>query len=220
MRPFQAVLLDVDGTLVDSNEAHVHAWLEALAGAGHDVPPSLVRPLIGMGGDRLVETLTGWPRDSEKAKRLSSKRSTIFRDNWLSSVRPLVGSRRLLLTLRDQGYQYAIATAAKDEELMPLLEIADIVDLCPVRTTSSDVDDSKPAPDILEAAFAKLPAERSRTVMVGDTPYDLMAARSASLHFIGVTTGGWSHGMLSGAVAVFDGLVALADYFQDQPTQK
>ena len=220
MRAFQAVLLDVDGTLVDSNEAHVHAWLEALAGAGHDVPPSLVRPLIGMGGDRLIETLTGWARDSEKAERLSSKRSTIFRERWLSSVRPLVGSRRLLLTLRDQGYQYAIATAAKDEELMPLLEIADIVDLCPVRTTSSDVDDSKPAPDILEAAFARLPAERSRTVMVGDTPYDLRAANGASLAFIGVTSGGWTHEALSGAVAVFDSLVALADYFYDQPTQK
>jgi HAD superfamily hydrolase (TIGR01509 family) len=213
MRPFQAVLLDVDGTLVDSNEAHVHAWLEALSTVGLDVPPSLVRPLIGMGGDRLIETLTGWPRDSDEAQELSDKRSKIFRDKWLSSVRPLVGSRRLVLRLRDQGYQYALATAAKDEELMPLLEIADIADLCPTRTTSNDVDDSKPAPDIIEAALAKLPAERSRTVMVGDTPYDLQAARSANLHFIGVTTGGWSHGMLSGAVAVFESLPALADYF-------
>jgi HAD superfamily hydrolase (TIGR01509 family) len=213
VRPFQAVLLDVDGTLVDSNEAHVHAWIEALSDAGHDVPPSLVRPLIGMGGDRLIETLTGWPRDSKHAEKLSSKRSDIFREKWLRTVRPLIGSRRLLLRLREQGYQYAIATAAKDEELMPLLEIADIVDLCPTRTTSSDVDQSKPAPDILEAAFGKLAAERSRTVMVGDTPYDLQAARSANLHFIGVTTGGWSHGMLSGAVAVFESLPALADYF-------
>jgi HAD superfamily hydrolase (TIGR01509 family) len=213
VRPFQAVLLDVDGTLVDSNEAHVHAWLEALAEVGHDVPPSLVRPLIGMGGDRLIEVITGWPRDSKKAEKLSSVRSEIFRKKWLHTVRPLVGSRRLLLTLGARGYQYALATAAKTEELTPLLEIADIADLCPIRTTSSDVDASKPAPDILDAALGKLPAERSRTVMVGDTPYDLQAARSANLHFIGVTTGGWSHGMLSGAVAVFDSLPALADFF-------
>lgn len=211
MRPFQAVLLDVDGTLVDSNEAHVHAWLEALAGAGYAVPPSLVRPLIGMGGDRLIETLTGWPRDSEQATHLSSERSRIFRDRWLHTVRPLVGSRRLLLRLGDRGYHYALATAAKTEELEPLLEIADIADLCPIRTTSSDVDDSKPAPDIVEAALARLPAERSRTVMVGDTPYDLRAAQGAGLAFIGVTTGGWTHADLAGAVAVFDNLVALAD---------
>jgi HAD superfamily hydrolase (TIGR01509 family) len=213
VRPFQAVLLDVDGTLVNSAEAHVHAWLDALSAHGIEVPPTLVRPLIGMGGDRLIEVLTGWPKESRRAHKLSSERSEIFRERWLPAVRPLVGARKLLLRLRAEAYQYAIATAAKDEELEPLLEIADIADLCPIRTSSSDVEESKPSPDILEAAFQKLYAERSRTVMIGDTPYDLQAARDAQLHFIGVTTGGWSHGMLSGAVAVFDGPSALADFF-------
>jgi HAD superfamily hydrolase (TIGR01509 family) len=213
VNPFQAVLLDVDGTLVDSADAHVHAWLDALSAHGFDVPPTLVRPLIGMGGDRLIETLTGIPQDSKKAEKLSSERSEIFRERWLGKVRPLVGSRKLLLQLRRGGYQYSLATAAKDDELGPLLEIGDIADLCPVRASSSDVEQSKPAPDILEAAFGKLYAERSRTVMIGDTPYDLQAARSAHFHFIGVTTGGWSHGMLSGAVAVFEGPSALAEFF-------
>jgi len=209
---WRGVLLDVDGTLVDSNDAHAHAWCEVLARHDHEVAFSRVRMLIGMGGDRLVELVTGIPRDSDENEALGRERSQLFREKWLASVRPLVGSRQLLLRLRADGLAYALATAAKSEELQPLLEIADIADLVEdhARTTSSEVDASKPAPDVVEAALGKIPIERSRVVMIGDTPYDARAARDARLAFIGVTSGGWPASELAGAVAIASGPADLA----------
>jgi HAD superfamily hydrolase (TIGR01509 family) len=213
MRRYEAVLLDVDGTLVDSNDAHAQAWVDALDKFGYEISPARAKTLIGMGGDKVVELVTGLPAGSEKNKRIGSARSEIFKEKWLGAVRPLVGSRKLILRLRADGYQYAIASAAKSEELQPLLEIADIADLVPVRTTSSDVEHSKPDPDIIEAAYQQLAAERSRTVMIGDTPYDVRAARDASIAILAVTTGGWSVEALAGAVAVFRGPADLAENF-------
>jgi len=211
---FSTVLLDVDGTLVDSNDAHAHAWVEAFAKFDHDVSFARARSLIGMGGDKLVETLTGIAPDDKHSKKLRDVRGEIFREKWLPTVRPLRGSRDLLIRLRAEGFQYAIASAAQEEELRPLLELADIADLVETKTSSSDVEESKPAPDIIEATLAKLlMVERSRTVMVGDTPYDAMAAREASVAFIGVTTGGWAPEALLGAIGVYDGPFALARQF-------
>lgn len=213
MRRYEAVLLDVDGTLVDSNDAHAHAWVETLGKHGHEIAVARAKSLIGMGGDKLIELVTGIPAGSKQSKQISEERSEVFRERWLRAVRPIVGSRDLVLRLRSEGYQYALATAAKDDELQPLLEIADITDLVPIRTTSSDVEHSKPDPDILEAAYARLYAERSRTVMIGDTPYDVRAGKDARIDVIAVTTGGWSVEALAGAVAVFTGPRALADGF-------
>ena len=211
MAMFSTVLLDVDGTLVDSNEAHAHAWIETLARFGHEVAFARVRSLVGMGGDRLIEMTVGIARDDPRNKKIADARSEIFRERWMSAVRPLRGARELLLRLRHEGYQYALASAARTEELEPLLAIADIADLAETRTTSSEVGASKPAPDTIEAAMGKLLiVERSRTVMIGDTPYDARAAREANVAFIGVTTGGWPAEALAGAIAVFDGPAAIA----------
>jgi HAD superfamily hydrolase (TIGR01509 family) len=214
MARFRGVLLDVDGTLVDSNDAHAHAWVEALAKFGHDVSFARARQLIGMGGDRLVEAATGLDRDSRANKRIGDARSDIFLEKWLHTVKPIRGARELVLRLRADGYQYALASAAKANELEPLLEIADIADLVPKRTTSSDVVHSKPHPDTIEAALAKLDSvERSRAVMVGDTPYDVLAARAANVPIIGVTSGGWSAEALNGAIAIATGPAELAVRF-------
>ncbi len=215
MARYRAVLLDVDGTLVDSNDAHAHAWVEALAKFGWDVAFPRVRQMIGMGGDRLVEVVTGIARDDKKNEKIGNARSEIFREKWLRSVRPLLGSRELVLRLRSEGYQYAIASAAKADELQPLLEIADIADLVPTRTTSSDVSESKPDPEIIEAALGKLPVERALAVMVGDTPYDVRASRDASIDILAVTSGGWPAEALSGAVAIFTGPLDLARRFPE-----
>lgn len=216
MARFRGVLLDVDGTLVDSNDAHAHAWVAALAKFHYDISFARARQLIGMGGDRLVEEITGLARDSAKNERIGAARSEIFVDDWLRTVRPIQGARKLVLRLRADGYQFALASAAKDAELAPLLEIADIADLVGTRTTSSDVDESKPAPDTLEAALAKLHSvERSRAVMVGDTPYDVLAARAANIAIIGVTCGGWSASALSGAIEIASGPAELADHFPE-----
>lgn len=216
MARFRGVLLDVDGTLVDSNDAHAHAWVEALAKFHYDVSFSRARQLIGMGGDRLVEEVTGLPHDSRKNERLGDARSEIFLEKWLPTVRPIQGSRKLVLRLRADGYQFALASAAKDAELAPLLQIADIADLVETRTTSDEVDHSKPAPDTLEAALAKLHyVERTRAVMVGDTPYDVLAARAANIAIIGVTCGGWPADALRGAIMTASGPAELADQFPE-----
>lgn len=214
MTRFRGVLLDVDGTLVDSNDAHAHAWVEALAKAGHEVSFARARQMIGMGGDRLVEAATGLPRDSKANKKIGDARSEIFLSRWLPTVRPIQGSRALVLRLLADGYQFALASAAKSNELQPLLEIADIADLVPKRTTSSDVEHSKPDPDTIEVALAKLNSvERSQAVMVGDTPYDVLAARQANVAIIGVTCGGWSAEALKGAFAIATGPAELAARF-------
>lgn len=205
MSRYTAVLLDVDGTLVDSNDAHAHAWVETLA--AHDIEVSFerARRMIGMGGDRLVEAVGGPARGTKENEKLGEERSERFRTSWLRHVKPLAGSRELVLRLRAEGYRYAIASAAKEDELTPLLEIANIVDLCRIKTTSSDVEESKPDPEIVEAAVAQLSAKHAGSVMIGDTPYDVEAARGASVDVIGVTTGGWTRAELVGAVSVYEG---------------
>jgi HAD superfamily hydrolase (TIGR01509 family) len=208
---YRSVLLDVDGTLVDSNDAHAHAWVEVLATFGHDVPFDRVRQMIGMGGDRLVEEAVGIPRDSTQNEEIGAARSKLFLEHWIKRVRPQPGARELVMRLREAGCEIAIASAAKAEELEPLLAIAGIKELVDTTTTSSDVDESKPAPDIVHATVAKIRGERSRAVMVGDTPYDLMAARDAGVAMIGVLCGGWPAKAFHGAVAVFRDPLELAE---------
>jgi HAD superfamily hydrolase (TIGR01509 family) len=217
MRRYAGVLLDVDGTLVDSNDAHAHAWVEAFAERDIAVPYARIRTLIGMGGDRLVELIADLPRDNRDNARIGERRSEIFRERWLRTVHPFEGTRELLLRLRAEQYPYVIASASRTEELWPLLERGGVADLAEHVTSSSDVEESKPDPAIIEAALAKQPYERSRVVMIGDTPYDVEAARGAGVDVIAFTSGGWSREALAGAVAVFDGPADLLARWRDSP---
>jgi HAD superfamily hydrolase (TIGR01509 family) len=211
MRSFDTFLLDVDGTLVDSNDAHAHAWVETFASKGHVVEFARVRRMIGMGGDRLIEEVIGYARGTDANEAIGQDRLKRFRERWLRTVRPLAGARELVLQLRESGKRYAIASAAKSEELQPLLEIANIADLVSIKTTSTDVEESKPDPEIVETALAKLGGDRSAAVMVGDTPYDIRAARAAGVAAITFTSGGWSPADLHGSVAVLTGPSELAE---------
>jgi HAD superfamily hydrolase (TIGR01509 family) len=205
MRRYAAVLLDVDGTLVDSNDAHAHCWVDVLAQNDIDVPYSRVRSLIGMGGDLLIQAVGGPDPGTRENEKIAKHRGELFLEHWIQHVKPLPKARELVLRLRAEGYRYAIASAASQKELTPILELADLADLCPIQTSSSDVEESKPNPDIVLAALDKVHAERHRTVMIGDTPYDVMACRGASVDIIGVTTGGWSVEALAGSTAVYTG---------------
>jgi phosphoglycolate phosphatase-like HAD superfamily hydrolase len=188
MRRYQVILLDVDGTLIDSNDAHAHAWVEALEEHGVGVAHARVQRLIGMGGDQLIELVADLPRDTRANARLAARRSVLFRERWLGRVRPFPRVREFLQRLDAAGYRRALATAARDEELAPLLALGDIADLCDARASSSDVRESKPAPDIVEAALAALAVpDRSRAVLVGDTEYDAFAARAAGIDFLHVS---------------------------------
>ena len=155
------MIFDVDGTLVDSNDAHAAAWRDALR--EFDVERSFgeVRRLIGMGGDKLLPALTGISAESELGQRIVERRGRLFRDAYLEGLRPFAGVRELLGRIRGDGFRLGVASSAKQDELDRLRRIAGVNDLIDRQTSSDDVDASKPDPDALHAALAKLACQRN-----------------------------------------------------------
>jgi HAD superfamily hydrolase (TIGR01509 family) len=209
------VIFDIDGTLVDSNDAHAQSWVDTFAEAGYDVPFDVVRPLIGMGADKLLPKTVGIRHDSDKGKKLIKRRSEIFRQKYLPNLRPLDGSRALVLRVRSDGLKPIFATSAKDDELKSLLEAAEVADLMEEKATASDARKSKPDPDIVEAAIEESGIEAANLVMIGDTPYDIEAAGRAGIRAIGFRSGGWGDEALRGAVEIYDGPADLLARYDD-----
>ena len=201
----EGVIFDIDGTLVDSNDAHAQSWVDTFAEAGYDVPFDVVRPLIGMGADKLLPKTIGVKHDSKEGKKLIKLRSAIFREKYLPTLRPLEGSRALVLRVRADGLKAIVATSAKDEELQGLLKAAEVADLMEEKATASDARRSKPDPDIVEAAIEESGTSLRKLVMIGDTPYDVEAATKAKVRTIAFRSGGWSDDDLHGAVEIYDG---------------
>ena len=201
---FSAVIFDIDGTLVDSNPAHAEAWVRALAERGYQIELSRVRPLIGMGSDKLLPALIGISADSDEGRALSDRRREIFLDDFVPTLRPTRGARELLEWLRDERKTLAVATSAHSEELKALLRVAGATKLIDASTTSDDVDRSKPDPDIVQAAVQRTGCSPADVVMIGDTPYDVEAARRAGIGIIALRCGGWDDSALDGALAVYD----------------
>ena len=210
----EGVIFDIDGTLVDSNDAHAQSWVDTFAEADHDVPFDVVRPLIGMGADKLLPKAIGTRHDSEEGKKLIERRSEIFRERYLSRIRPLKGSRELALRVRSDGLKAIVATSANDEELKGLLKAAQVDDLMEKKATGSDAKRSKPDPDIVEAAIGKSNISPDRLVMIGDTPYDVEAAARARVRAIAFRSGGWTDEALKGAVEIYDGPADLLAHYQ------
>jgi len=201
----EGVIFDIDGTLVDSNDAHAQSWVDTFAEAGYDVPFDVVRPLIGMGADKLLPKTIGVKHDSKGGKKLIKLRSEIFREKYLPTLRPLNGARALVLRVRADGLKAIVATSAKDEELQGLLKAAEVADLMEEKATASDARRSKPDPDIVEAAIEESGTSPRKLVMIGDTPYDIEAATKAKVRTIAFRSGGWSDDDLHGAVEIYDG---------------
>jgi HAD superfamily hydrolase (TIGR01509 family) len=201
----KGIIFDVDGTLVDSNDAHAESWVDTFAEAGYDVPFDVVRPLIGMGADKLLPQTVGVSNESDEGKRLTHRRSEIFREKYLPRLRALPGSRELVSRVRAEGLKAIVATSAKDQELKGLLNAARVEDLMEERATSSDAKRSKPDPDIVHAAIDESSLAPDHLVMIGDTPYDVEAATRASVRIIGFRSGGWKDEDLKGAVEIYDG---------------
>jgi phosphoglycolate phosphatase-like HAD superfamily hydrolase len=197
------VIFDVDGTLVDSNDAHARAWIDAFAEHGITVAYDSVRRAIGMGGDKLMPLVAGIKEDSADGKKISKRRAEIFKTVSLPRLQPFPGARDLVARLAHDAFTLAVASSAKEDELQPLLEVAGVADLIPTRTSSDDADRSKPDPDIVAAAVKRTGCPHERTVMIGDTPYDVEAAKRAGIQIIAFTCGGWTRQDLSGAVAVY-----------------
>jgi HAD superfamily hydrolase (TIGR01509 family) len=209
----QGVIFDVDGTLVDSNDAHAQSWVDTFAEAGYEVPFEVVRPLIGMGADKLLPKTIGIRHDSEQGKKLIKRRSEIFRERYLPNLRPLPGARGLVLRVRDDGLKAIVATSAKDDELKGLLKAAEVDDLMEEKATASDAKRSKPDPDIVEAAIEESGLPSSNAVMIGDTPYDVEAATQAGVRVIAFRSGGWDDASLKGAAQIYDGPADLLAHY-------
>jgi HAD superfamily hydrolase (TIGR01509 family) len=209
----KGVIFDVDGTLVDSNDAHAQSWVDTFKGAGYEVPFEVVRPLIGMGADKLLPRTIGVRHDSEEGKKLIKRRSEIFRERYLSRLRPLPGARALVLRVRDDGLKTIVATSAKDEELKGLLKAAEVDDLMEEKATASDAKRSKPDPDIVEAAIEESGVPANKAVMIGDTPYDVEAATRAGVRIIAFRSGGWDDASLKGAAQIYDGPADLLSHY-------
>jgi HAD superfamily hydrolase (TIGR01509 family) len=211
----RAVLVDIDGTLVDSNDAHASAWHKALLQHGHDVAKKAIRDWIGKGGDRLLPELTGVEDDSETGKDILALRKSIFRAQYLPKLRPFRRASEFVARLLDAGFLVAVATSAARSEAKSLLRIAGVDDLVHAATTADDADSSKPAPDILFAALEMLRVEPAHAVLVGDTPYDVEAALRAGMPAIGLESGGWEARELRGAIEVYRDVEDILDRWDE-----
>ena len=210
-----AVILDVDGTLIDSNDAHAQAWLDAFNEAGLDVPYGRIRRSIGMGGDKLMPHVAGITEDTPDGKRISERRGEIFKAEYLPHIKPFPRVRDLLQRLEIDGYTLVVASSARKSELGALLDIAGVADLIAKKTSSDDAENSKPDPDIVQAALRRSGVAGDRAIMVGDTPYDVEAALRAGIAVVGVESGGWSRDELHGALEVHPGVAEIFLHYDD-----
>lgn len=207
--PFLTVLFDVDGTLVDSNAAHAQTWTQALVEHGVDVDLAAIRPLIGMGGDKLLPAVAHVEESSPRGAAMARRKKELFKAK-VPALRPTPGARALLEFLRDHGVTLVVATSAGDREMQAILEQAGLYDLFSAHTSKDDAEESKPDPDIVLAAMERADARPESTVMVGDTPYDIEAAARAGIPAIALRCGGhWTDADLQGAIHIFDDPAAL-----------
>lgn len=200
----RAVLFDIDGTLLDSNDAQAHSWLDVLRGNGKEVPFELVRSKIGMGGDKLLEDVAGVDARSLEGKLLSERRAAVFKAYYLPDLGPTQGARALVERLRTRGFALAVVTSATAAEAADLLREAAVANLFEHIITSDDTDRSKPAPDLVKVALDKLGMGPREVVMIGDTPYDVIAAARAEVSTIALRCGGWGDDDLKGAIAIYE----------------
>jgi HAD superfamily hydrolase (TIGR01549 family) len=211
-----AAILDVDGTLVDTNYHHAIAWYRAFRQHGEVLPIWRIHRHIGMGGDQLVEALCGKQVEAEKGEDVRSAEKALYMA-LIEEVEPLHGARELIVDLKRRGHPVVLASSAKQDEVDHYLDLLDARELADDWTTSADVEATKPEPDLVKAAIEK--AGEEDAVMVGDSTWDCEAARRAGIETVAVLTGGFSEAELrdAGAVAVFRSIDELRERLGETP---
>ena len=217
MQPLRGLLLDLDGTFLDSNDAHALAWVDAFAELSIEVDQAKVRALIGKGGDKLIHEVSGLEDDSPDGQKVTARRKVIFREQYLPQLRPFPAGRDLLQRALADSLKLVVATSATGGELEGLLRACGIDDLIKEAATSSDAEHSKPDPDIVHAAIARSGLRPGELLMLGDTPYDVLAAKRAGVGTIAVRSGGWGDAELQDAVAIYDDVRALYRDYDASP---
>jgi phosphoglycolate phosphatase-like HAD superfamily hydrolase len=216
----KAVIFDIDGTLIDSVDAHAASWSEAFGHFGFNVEKSTLRQKIGMGADFLLRDFLDEETIARRGKDIESFRAELFKKKYLSGVQALPGVRALFQHIRRQGQTIVLASSCKQEELDSYLKIADVGDLVDVATTSDDAERSKPCPDIFQAALERIrPIGPEEAVVVGDSPYDAEGARKAKIMAVGVLCGGFGDEQLrkAGCTAVYRDPADLLSNYERSP---
>ena len=211
----KAVLFDIDGTLVDSNDYHVRAWDVAFSEVDTHFDDQAIHDQIGKGTDNLVPTLL--PGSSEEQQQaIGDRHGAVFKSRYLDEVKPFPGARDLLLRVHAAGHQVVLASSASQEELDHYLDLLDVRDIVSKTTTADDVKNTKPAPDIFATALEKIaPVQADEAIVVGDTPYDCDAARKCGIRAVAVRSGKFPDDALreAGAATIYDDVAQLlADY--------
>jgi HAD superfamily hydrolase (TIGR01509 family) len=214
----RAALLDLDGTLVDSNYQHALAWYRAFRGAGIVLPVWKLHRAVGMGGDQLVKAMTSEELDAQLGEELRIAEKALFRQ-MIWECEPLPGARELLAELRRRGHKVVLASSANEQDLGHFLDKLDARDVADGWTTADDVARSKPEPDVVHAAIEKAGVAAKDAVMIGDSRWDVEAAKAAKVQTIAVLTGGWAREELldAGAAMVFESLEELRERLDETP---
>jgi len=211
-------ILDIDGTLVDTNYQHALAWYRAFRQNGIVLPVWRIHRHIGMGGDQLVAALTDERTEEEMGDEIRAAEKPLYMA-MIEEIEPMDGARELIERLKDAGKTVVLASSAKGSELDHYLDLLDVRGLADDWTMSDDVEATKPEPDLVKAALEKAGADASNAAMLGDTPWDCEAAARAGVPCVALMTGGFSAAELKegGAVGVFESVPELLERIGETP---
>jgi HAD superfamily hydrolase (TIGR01509 family) len=211
----EAVLCDIDGTLIESNQLHAEAWKDAFGVAGIDLDLETIRREIGKGGDQLIPVFVPFWRRRILEEPLETYRKFVFKTQYLDQVRPFPNTRELFHRFKKAGIRTALASSASKDELETYKALARISDLVDVSITADDVDRSKPYPDVFAAALQRLRCNPENVLALADTPWDAESAGKIGVRTLGVTTGGWTPQELydAGCIEVYKDISELLENF-------
>ena len=211
-------ILDIDGTLVDTNYQHAIAWYRAFRQNEIVLPVWRIHRHIGMGGDQVIAALTDDETEEEKGDDIRAAEKALYMA-MIEEVEPFDGARELIDRLKGAGKTVVMASSAKDTEVDHYLDLLGVRDVADDWTTSADVEATKPKPDLVQAALDKAGTEPGDAVMLGDTPWDCEAAKRAGVETVALLTGGFSEDELTdaGAIAVFESIPELLERVEETP---
>ena len=215
----RAAIFDLDGTLVDSNDLHTEAWQETFRHFGKEIPYRDLRQQIGKGGDQYLPVFLSELEQRQIGPEVEKFRADLFKEKYLDRVRPFPKVRELLQRVRADNKRLALASSGNESEIEHYVKLAEIGELIDSQTTKSDVKNSKPRPDVFVGALRLLRVTPEEAIVIGDTPYDVSAAKKIGLPTIALLGGGFSEDELraSGAVAIFRDAADLLEGYARSP---
>jgi HAD superfamily hydrolase (TIGR01509 family) len=209
------LLLDVDGTLVDSNDGHARCWIEAFAHFGKELEYDLVRHQIGKGGDLLVPDLLNAREMRRFGEELKSFRSKLYKEKYLPDVKPFPRVKETMAALHARGITLVLASSSNEEEVEYYTHLLGVEELIAGSTSKGDAELSKPSPEIFRAALERSGRNEERAFAVGDTPYDVLAAHRIPLPVVAVLSGGFEIELLAKAELILNGFTDVPDHLDE-----